>query len=66
MKNSNLYLDRQHCKEVNEILFQFRKKVTDDKQAGNKNTYIKNLTLYTNNNSYEVFNTLKNNFLKEL
>ncbi len=63
LKETGLYLDREHTKEVQDVLSEFKKRAYLEKQ-NDKVAFIKNLTLFVDNTSYEVFNTLQHNFLK--
>jgi hypothetical protein len=58
-------LDREHTPEVGNILKDFRDRKALEKEQG-KEAYIKYLTLYVENNTFEVYSILKNKFLKDL
>jgi hypothetical protein len=65
LKETKIYLDREHTPEVGNILKDFRDRKALEKEQG-KEAYIKNLTLHVENNTFEVYSILKNKFLKDL
>jgi hypothetical protein len=64
LKDTNLFLDKFHAVEVQNILNEFKKKLASERLL-KKKASIKNLTLYVDDNSYEVFSVLKSNFLRD-
>jgi hypothetical protein len=66
LKDTNLFLDRSHCQEVQYILNDFKRKVGLERQQNNKNAFVKNLTLHINDNTFEVFDILKSNYFRDI
>jgi hypothetical protein len=67
LKNTPLFLDKFHTKEVKNILAEFKKIMYNEKVVkNNKNVSLKNLTLTIDDNTQEVFSILKSRFIKSL
>jgi hypothetical protein len=64
LKETNLYFDRYHCPEVQEVLKEFRKRMSTARLQMKKAS-LKNLTLTIEDVSYEVYSILRSRFLKE-
>jgi hypothetical protein len=64
LKETNLYFDRYHCPEVQEVLKELRKRLSTARLQMKKAS-LKNLTLTIEDVSYEVYSILRSRFLKE-
>jgi len=65
LKDTELYFDKTHTTDVQQILTEFRKTIFKEREQ-NKMAFMKNLTMTIENNTFEVYSILKSRFLKSI
>jgi hypothetical protein len=67
LKDTNLKFDKLHCKTVGQMLNDFKKSLYNHKQQKGKDSgCIKDYKLFLDDEEFDVFNILKNRYMKQI